>query len=86
MKKPDYGSAAAWKRHSRSQLDYFRSLSLRERMEAVEGMADVVRHFRRMRAQGAFHTSSQVPAKPKSRLLRLLRRIASRRRPPEWGP
>jgi len=33
------------------QLLYFRSLSLREKMEAVEGMADVVRLLERVRAK-----------------------------------
>ena len=35
----------AWEEHSLSQLRYFRSLSLREKMVAVQGMADVVRRF-----------------------------------------
>ncbi len=48
----------AWEKHSLDQLLYFRSLSLREKMKAVEGMADVVRHFRRMRAEGRFHAVS----------------------------
>ena len=59
MDKPDHSAADAWERHNRSQLRYFRSLSVRQKMEAVEGMADLVRHFERMRAVGAFH---HVPA------------------------
>jgi hypothetical protein len=57
MKKPDRDDTSAWAAHNRSQLRYFRSLSLRRRMEAVEGMADLVRHFERMRAAGAFRPS-----------------------------
>jgi hypothetical protein len=41
---------AAWRAHNLSQLLYFRSLSLREKLEAVEGMAEVVRLLERMRA------------------------------------
>jgi len=44
----------AWEEHSLSQLRYFRSLSLREKMVAVQGMADVVRRFEEMRAKGEF--------------------------------
>jgi hypothetical protein len=42
----------AWEEHNLSQLRYFRSLSLREKMQAVEGMADVLRRFEEMRARG----------------------------------
>jgi len=45
---------AAWIEHNLSQLRYFRSLSLRAKLEAVQGMADVVRRFRQMRAEGRF--------------------------------
>jgi hypothetical protein len=40
----------SWREHNLSQLLYFRSLSLREKLEAVEGMAEVVRLLERMRA------------------------------------
>jgi hypothetical protein len=40
----------SWRAHNLSQLLYFRSLSLREKLEAVEGMAEVVRLLERMRA------------------------------------
>ena len=49
----------AWEEHSMSQLLYFRSLSLREKMEAVQGMADVVRRFEEMRAKGEFVSGSR---------------------------
>lgn len=45
---------SAWEEHSLSQLRYFRSLSLREKLEAVQGMADVLRRFEEMRARGEF--------------------------------
>ncbi len=45
---------AAWEEHNLSQLRYFRSLSLRSKLEAVQGMADVMRHFAVMREQGRF--------------------------------
>jgi hypothetical protein len=52
------GEEAAWREHSLSQLRYFASLSLRETMQAVEGMADVVRRFREMRDQGKLVSGS----------------------------
>ena len=48
-----------WEEHNLSQLRYFRSLSLREKLQAVEGMADVVRHFQHIRAQGGFKPASR---------------------------
>ncbi len=50
-------AATAWHEHNISQLRHFRSLSLRARLEAVQGMADVVRHFRQMRVEGRFKES-----------------------------
>lgn len=38
-----------WLEHNLAQLRYFRSLSLREKMSAVEGMADVVRRLEAIR-------------------------------------
>lgn len=48
-----------WEEHNLSQLKYFRSLTLRQKLEAVEGMADVVRRFQQMRAEGGFTKASQ---------------------------
>lgn len=48
-----------WDEHKLSQLRYFRSLSLREKLQAVEGMADIVRHFQQIRAQGGFKNASR---------------------------
>ena len=56
----------AWEEHGLSQLRYFRSLSLREKMEAVEGMADVLRRFAEMRAKGEFTSASGGSARPQA--------------------
>jgi hypothetical protein len=57
---------AAWAAHNLSQLLYFRSLSLREKLEAVQGMADVARRFREMRE--ADRRANSTPATdPRSR-------------------
>lgn len=52
-------AGAAWAAHNLSQLRYFRSLSLRAKLEAVEGMADVVRRFQELRRQGRFVSRSR---------------------------
>ena len=62
----------AWEEHNLSQLRYFRSLSLREKMEAVEGIADVLRRFEEMRARGEFttahlYTTPQAESAPAAR-------------------
>lgn len=60
-KKPQSKSAqSGWEEHNLSQLKYFQSLSLRQKLQAVEGMADVVRHFQRMRAEGRFKSASST--------------------------
>jgi len=48
----------AWEAHNLSQLRYFRSLPLREKLQAVEGMADVLRRFAEMRSRGEFTSAS----------------------------
>jgi len=53
--------AAAWNAHNLSQLRYFSSLSLRTKLEAVQGMADTIRHFNLMRAQGKFRRLRAAP-------------------------
>jgi hypothetical protein len=53
---------AAWLEHNLSQLRYFRSLSLRTKLEAVQGMADVIRRFREMKKQGKFTSSTRSSA------------------------
>jgi hypothetical protein len=44
---------AAWRAHDLAQLRYSRSLSLREKRAAIEGMADVVRQLERARASSS---------------------------------
>jgi hypothetical protein len=41
-----------WARHNLEQLRMFRRFDLRAKLSAVEGMADVVRHFAALRAAG----------------------------------
>lgn len=53
-----------WDEHNLSQLRYSRSLTLREKLQAVEGMADVVRRFQQIRAQGGFKAASRKAAPP----------------------
>jgi len=56
----------AWEEHNLSQLRYFRTLSLHEKMAAVEGMADVLRRFEEMRGRGEFTTAHPDTAKPQA--------------------
>ena len=58
MNKPDSDVPDPWDQHERSQALYFSSLSLQEKMEAVEAMADLVRHFEKMRGEGAFRPAA----------------------------
>ena len=53
-----------WEEHNLSQWRYFRSLSLREKLQAVVGMADVVRHLRQIRAQGGFKPTPRQADEP----------------------
>ncbi|MGZ8153888.1 MAG: hypothetical protein ACXW12_14965 [Burkholderiales bacterium] len=50
----------AWEEHNLAQLEHFRSLSLREKLEAVEGMADVVRRLHEMRERGELSSASDA--------------------------
>jgi hypothetical protein len=54
----------AWREHNLSQLLYFRSLSLREKLEAVEGMAEIVRLLERMRAEEKWPTAARQEPQP----------------------
>lgn len=56
----DKRQQSAWKAHELDQLMYFRSLSLRKKLEAVEGMADVVRHFQKVREEGGLKEPDQT--------------------------
>jgi hypothetical protein len=53
-----------WAEHNLSQLAYFRSLSLREKFQAVEGMADIWRRLEQMRAEGSRQSSDQAANMP----------------------
>lgn len=58
MEEPDTKEKKhdAWQDHALEQMLRFRSLSLRSKMEAVEGMANLLRRFEQMRESGAFKT------------------------------
>ena len=51
-------SVTTWEGSRRAQLRRALTLTVRERMEALEGLADVARRFQEMRAQGAFKSAS----------------------------
>jgi predicted ATP-dependent protease len=53
-------SLTTWEGSRRAQLRHALTLTLRERMEAVEALADVARRSQEMRAQGEFTTASQI--------------------------
>ena len=49
---PDTDSVKqAWREHNLEHFRYFRSLNLRTKLEAIQGMADVVRRFQELRAK-----------------------------------
>lgn len=56
----------AWDDHNLSQLRYFRSLPLRTKLEAVQGMADVLRRFEEMRARGEFTPAPGESTRPQA--------------------
>jgi hypothetical protein len=64
---PSQPVADPWLEHNLSQLRYFRSLSLREKLQAVEGMADIVRRLdairrtERIRANESGSEGNDVP-------------------------
>ena len=41
-----------WEQHNLEQLRYFQSLTLRQKLQAVEGMCDVARRLAEMRDAG----------------------------------
>lgn len=51
-------SLTTWEGSRRAQLRYALTLTLRQRLEAVEGMADVARCFQEMRDQGKFKAAT----------------------------
>ena len=50
-----------WEGNRRSQIRHGLSLTLRQRLQAVEDMADLARHFEHLRAQGKFKPASREP-------------------------
>jgi len=48
-----------WEGSRRAQLRHALAMTLRERMEAVEGLADVARRLQDMRVQGELKTVSK---------------------------
>lgn len=57
-------SLTTWEGSRRAQLRNALRLTLRERLEALDGMTDIAEHFRWMRETGKF--SSHHPARPAS--------------------
>lgn len=55
-------SVTTWEGSRRAQLRHALTLLLRERLEAVEGLADVARRFEEMRATGEFTSAAGGPA------------------------
>jgi hypothetical protein len=51
-------SAKTWEGSRRAQLRHALTLSLRERLEAAEGLADVARRFEELRVRGPFKSAS----------------------------
>jgi hypothetical protein len=49
-----------WETHRIAQFRRFQALSLREKMHAVEAMAEVVQRFQSMRQEGAFRPGSHA--------------------------
>jgi CRISPR-associated protein Csx17 len=49
-------SLTTWEGSRRAQLRRALELTLRERLEAAEGLADVARRFAELRARGAFRS------------------------------
>ena len=54
-------SLTTWEGSRRAQLRRWCKLSLRERLRAVEDMADLAQHFADLRAQGRFQNLSGIP-------------------------
>lgn len=58
--RPDIDwNATTWDGSRRAQLRRALELTIRERLEAMEGLAEVARRFREMRAQGGFKNVSE---------------------------
>lgn len=53
----DWG-LTTWEGSRRAQLRHALTLTLRERLEAMEGLAEIARRFQEIRARGGFRTAS----------------------------
>lgn len=56
-------SVTTWEGSRRAQLRHALKLTLRERLEAAEGLADVLRRFEEMRARGEFTSAPRGAAR-----------------------
>lgn len=57
-------SVTSWEGSRRAQLRHALTLTLRERLEAAEGLADISRRFAEMRDRGEFAPASSVAREP----------------------
>ena len=55
-------SLTTWEGARREQLRHWAALTLRERMQSLEDMAEVAQRFREMRETGKFSTTHSGPA------------------------
>ncbi len=70
-------SLTSWEGSRRAQLRRALELTLRERLEAAQGLADVARRFQQMRERGQFMTVRSDPAKVQAERARMAREPAS---------
>lgn len=54
-----------WEGNRRLQIRHGLSLTLRQRMQAVEEMADLARYFEQLRKEGKFTSAAQKPVPSK---------------------
>ncbi len=73
-------SLTTWEGSRREQLRRWAALTLRERLQALEDMAELAEHFRQMRETGKFTSArSAQPAPPASEA------PAAHQTPPRYG-
>lgn len=60
-------SVTTWEGSRRAQLRHALKLTLRERLEAAEGLADIARRFAEMRERGEFAPASNMAREPRPR-------------------
>jgi len=70
-------SLTTWEGSRRAQLRHALGLTLRERLEAAQGLADVARRFQEMRERGQFVTVRSDPAKPQAERAQMVREPAA---------